>query len=252
MDIKILVCQVQVYYGDKYVIKDVDVDILDKIVIVFIGLLGCGKLIFLCCLNCMNDIIESCCVEGKIMLDGEDIYDKCVDLVQLCVKVGMVFQKLNLFFKLIYDNVFYGFCIYGLVCNCVELDEIVEQLLCGVVLWNEVKDRLNELGIGLLGGQQQCLCIVCVVVIQLEVLLMDEFCLVFDLIVISQVEELIDQFWLQFLVVIVMYLMQQVVCVSQKIVFFYLGNLVEYNDMDVIFICLQDLCMESYILGCIG
>lgn len=153
-NIKFLVFGVQVYYGDIYVIKDVFVEIEDKKVMVFIGLLGCGKLIFLWMLNCMNDMIDICCVIGDICLDGEDIYDLKVDFVQLCVKVGMVFQKLNLFLKLIYDNIVYGLCIYGFVNFKVEFDEIVEKFLCCGVIWDEVKDCFDVSGIGLFGGQQ--------------------------------------------------------------------------------------------------
>ncbi|HWL58731.1 MAG TPA: ATP-binding cassette domain-containing protein, partial [Paracoccus sp. (in: a-proteobacteria)] len=150
-DIKISARKVQVYYGEKHALKDVDVDILDKNVTAFIGPSGCGKSTFLRCLNRMNDTIDISRVEGKITLDGEDIYDPRVDPVQLRARVGMVFQKPNPFPKSIYDNVAYGPRIHGMARNRAELDEIVEKSLRGAALWNEVKDRLSEPGTGLSG-----------------------------------------------------------------------------------------------------
>ncbi|MDO5620943.1 MAG: phosphate ABC transporter ATP-binding protein PstB [Paracoccus sp. (in: a-proteobacteria)] len=250
--IKITAEKVQVFYGDKHAIKDVDVNILDKAVTAFIGPSGCGKSTFLRCLNRMNDTIDVCRVEGKIKLDGEDIYDRRVDPVQLRARVGMVFQKPNPFPKSIYDNVAYGPRIHGLVRNKAETDEIVERALRGAALWNEVKDRLGESGTGLSGGQQQRLCIARAVATQPEVLLMDEPCSALDPIATSQVEELIDQLRETFSVVIVTHSMQQAARVSQKTAFFHLGNLVEYGDTDQIFTNPQDPRTESYISGRIG
>ncbi|MDO5603915.1 MAG: phosphate ABC transporter ATP-binding protein PstB [Paracoccus sp. (in: a-proteobacteria)] len=251
-DIKISARDVQVYYGDKHAIKDVNVDILDKTVTAFIGPSGCGKSTFLRCINRMNDTIDICRVEGKINLDGEDIYDKRVDPVQLRAKVGMVFQKPNPFPKSIYDNVAYGPRIHGLARGKAELDEIVEKALRGAALWNEVKDRLSETGTGLSGGQQQRLCIARAVATEPEVLLMDEPCSALDPIATSQVEELIDQLRQRFSVVIVTHSMQQAARVSQKTAFFHLGNLVEYGMTDDIFTRPQDPRTESYISGRIG
>ncbi|MDO5703754.1 MAG: phosphate ABC transporter ATP-binding protein PstB [Paracoccus sp. (in: a-proteobacteria)] len=249
---KISARNVQVYYGDKHAIKDVDVDILDKTVTAFIGPSGCGKSTFLRCINRMNDTIDVCRVEGKINLDGEDIYDKRVDPVQLRAKVGMVFQKPNPFPKSIYDNVAYGPRIHGLARNKAELDQIVEKSLRGAALWDEVKDRLNETGTGLSGGQQQRLCIARAVATEPEVLLMDEPCSALDPIATSQVEELIDQLRQKFSVVIVTHSMQQAARVSQKTAFFHLGNLVEYGSTDDIFTNPRDPRTESYISGRIG
>ncbi len=249
---KISARDVQVYYGDKHAIKDVSVDILDKTVTAFIGPSGCGKSTFLRCLNRMNDTIDIARIEGKITLDGEDIYDKRVDPVQLRAKVGMVFQKPNPFPKSIYDNVAYGPRIHGLARNRAELDELVEKSLRGAALWNEVKDRLAEPGTGLSGGQQQRLCIARAVATQPEVLLMDEPCSALDPIATSQVEELIDQLRSEFSVVIVTHSMQQAARVSQKTAFFHLGNLVEYGDTDEIFTRPRDPRTESYISGRIG
>ncbi len=251
-DIKISAKDVQVYYGEKHAIKDVNVEILDKTVTAFIGPSGCGKSTFLRCINRMNDTIDICRVEGLIALDGEDIYDRRVDPVQLRAKVGMVFQKPNPFPKSIYDNVAYGPRIHGQVRNKAETDEIVEKSLRGAALWNEVKDRLHEPGTGLSGGQQQRLCIARAVATQPEVLLMDEPCSALDPIATSQVEELIDQLRAEYSVVIVTHSMQQAARVSQKTAFFHLGNLVEYGDTDDIFTRPQDPRTESYISGRIG
>ncbi|MBK4214425.1 phosphate ABC transporter ATP-binding protein [Paracoccus caeni] len=251
-DIKIAARGVQVYYGDKHALKDVDVDILDKTVTAFIGPSGCGKSTFLRCINRMNDTIPIARVEGKIALDGEDIYDRRVDPVQLRAKIGMVFQKPNPFPKSIYDNVAYGPRIHGLSRNRAELDEIVEKALRGAALWNEVKDRLQEPGTGLSGGQQQRLCIARAVATAPEVLLMDEPCSALDPIATGQVEELIDQLREQFSVVIVTHSMQQAARVSQKTAFFHLGNLVEYGETDDIFTKPQDSRTEAYISGRIG
>ncbi|MFC0200092.1 phosphate ABC transporter ATP-binding protein PstB [Paracoccus rhizosphaerae] len=251
-DIKISARNVQVYYGDKHAIKDVNVEILDKTVTAFIGPSGCGKSTFLRCINRMNDTIDIARIEGEIRLDGEDVYDRRVDPVQLRAKVGMVFQKPNPFPKSIYDNVAYGPRIHGLARNKADLDGIVEKALRGAALWNEVKDRLQEPGTGLSGGQQQRLCIARAVATAPEVLLMDEPCSALDPIATGQVEELIDQLREQFSVVIVTHSMQQAARVSQKTAFFHLGNLVEYGDTNDIFTKPRDSRTEAYISGRIG
>jgi phosphate transport system ATP-binding protein len=251
-DIKIQARQVQVFYGDKQALKDVDVDILDKTVTAFIGPSGCGKSTFLRCINRMNDTIPIARIEGEILLDGEDVYDRRVDPVQLRAKVGMVFQKPNPFPKSIYDNVAYGPRIHGLARNRAELDDVVEKALRGAALWNEVKDRLSEPGTGLSGGQQQRLCIARAVATSPEVLLMDEPCSALDPIATAQVEELIEELRTRFSVVIVTHSMQQAARVSQKTAFFHLGNLVEYGDTDDIFTKPQDSRTEAYISGRIG
>ena len=251
-DVKISARDVQVYYGDKQALKDVNVEILDKTVTAFIGPSGCGKSTFLRCINRMNDTIDIARVEGEIRLDGENVYDRRVDPVQLRAKVGMVFQKPNPFPKSIYDNVAYGPRIHGLARNKAELDEIVERSLRGAALWNEVKDRLAEPGTGLSGGQQQRLCIARAVATAPEVLLMDEPCSALDPIATGQVEELIDQLREQFSVVIVTRSMQQAARVSQKTAFFHLGNLVEYGATNDIFTKPQDSRTEAYISGRIG
>ena len=250
--IKIQARAVQVYYGTNHAIRDVDVDILDKTVTAFIGPSGCGKSTFLRCLNRMNDTIASCRVEGKITLEGEDIYDPRVDPVQLRARIGMVFQKPNPFPKSIYDNVAYGPKIHGLTRNKAELDEIVESCLRKAALWGEVKDRLAAPGTGLSGGQQQRLCIARAIATSPEVLLMDEPCSALDPIATAQVEELIDELRSQFSVVIVTHSMQQAARVSQRTAFFHLGNLVEYGETGQIFTNPIDPRTESYISGRIG
>ena len=250
--VKIAARDVQVYYGDNHAIKDVNVDIEDKTVTAFIGPSGCGKSTFLRCINRMNDTIDVCRVTGDIRIDGEDIYDRAVDPVQLRAKVGMVFQKPNPFPKSIYDNVAYGPRIHGLARNKSELDDIVERALKRAAIWNEVKDRLLAPGTGLSGGQQQRLCIARAVATEPEVLLMDEPCSALDPIATAQVEELIDELRANFSVVIVTHSMQQAARVSQKTAFFHLGNLVEFGETDKIFTSPEDPRTESYITGRIG
>ncbi|WP_103256746.1 phosphate ABC transporter ATP-binding protein PstB [Tabrizicola aquatica] len=243
---------VQVWYGQNHALRDVDVDILDRSVTAFIGPSGCGKSTFLRCLNRMNDTVASARIGGKILLDGEDIYDPRVDPVQLRAKVGMVFQKPNPFPKSIYDNVAYGPRIHGMTRNKAELDQIVETALRKAALWNEVKDRLDASGTGLSGGQQQRLCIARAVATGPEVLLMDEPCSALDPIATAQVEELIDELRASFSVVIVTHSMQQAARVSQKTAFFHLGNLVEYGETAQIFTNPKDPRTEAYITGRIG
>jgi phosphate transport system ATP-binding protein len=251
-DIKMKARGVDVFYGTTHAIKAVDVDIADNTVTAFIGPSGCGKSTFLRCLNRMNDTIDIARVDGEITLDGEDIYDKRVDPVQLRAKVGMVFQKPNPFPKSIYENVSYGPRIHGLARTKADLDAIVEKSLRRAALWDEVKDRLDEAGTGLSGGQQQRLCIARAVATGPEVLLMDEPCSALDPIATAQVEELIDELRSRFSVVIVTHSMQQAARVSQKTAFFHLGELVEYDDTSRIFTNPEDPRTESYITGRIG
>ncbi len=251
-EIKISARGVQVYYGDIHAIKDVDVDVQDKMVTAFIGPSGCGKSTFLRCINRMNDTIDSARVEGEITLDGENIYARDVDPVQLRAKVGMVFQKPNPFPKSIYDNVAYGPRIHGMARSKAELDEIVEKSLRRAALWTEAKDRLNQPGTGLSGGQQQRLCIARAVATAPEVLLMDEPCSALDPIATGQIEDLIDELRTNFSVIIVTHSMQQAARVSQRTAFFHLGNLVEYGPTDQIFTNPEDPRTESYITGRIG
>ena len=251
-EIKIEARAVQVFYGSTHAIKDVDVDIEDKTVTAFIGPSGCGKSTFLRCLNRMNDTIDICRVTGEILLDGDDIYAKSVDPVQLRARVGMVFQKPNPFPKSIYDNVAYGPRIHGLAGSKAELDQIVEHSLRRAALWDEAKDRLDQPGTGLSGGQQQRLCIARAIATAPEVLLMDEPCSALDPIATAQIEELIDELRQSYAVVIVTHSMQQAARVSQKTAFFHLGLLLEFGDTGKIFTNPDHEKTQQYITGRFG
>ena len=249
---KISATKVDVYYESNHAIRDVTVNILPRTVTAFIGPSGCGKSTFLRCINRMNDTIDTCRVEGQILLDQQDIYDQRVDPVQLRARVGMVFQKPNPFPKSIFDNIAYGPRIHGLAKNKAELDEIVEKSLRRGAIWDEVKDRLDAPGTSLSGGQQQRLCIARAIATAPEVLLMDEPCSALDPIATAQVEELIDELRQEYTVIIVTHSMQQAARVSQKTAFFHFGHLVEYGDTDEIFTSPKDERTESYITGRIG
>ncbi|MGI9487764.1 MAG: phosphate ABC transporter ATP-binding protein PstB, partial [Geminicoccaceae bacterium] len=224
----------------------------ERVVTALIGPSGCGKSTFLRCLNRMNDTIEGCRTEGDIRLDGEDIYDRSVDVVQLRARVGMVFQKPNPFPKSIYDNVAYGPKIHGLAGDKTEMDEIVEGSLKGAGLWTEVKDRLGEPGNGLSGGQQQRLCIARAIAVSPEVILMDEPCSALDPIATAHIEELIDELRQNFTIAIVTHNMQQAARVSQKTAFFHLGKLIEHNETDEIFTNPAQSMTQDYITGRFG
>ncbi|EHK52622.1 phosphate transporter ATP-binding protein, partial [Mesorhizobium alhagi CCNWXJ12-2] len=200
---------VDVHYGEKQALFGVNLDVRENQVTALIGPSGCGKSTFLRCLNRMNDTIDIARVSGKITLDGEDVYDPKIDVVELRARVGMVFQKPNPFPKSIYENVAYGPRIHGLTKNKAELDGIVESSLKKAALWNEVKDRLLESGTGLSGGQQQRLCIARAIAVSPEVILMDEPCSALDPIATAKVEELIDELRENYTIVIVTHSMQQ-------------------------------------------
>ncbi|OUS07438.1 phosphate ABC transporter ATP-binding protein [Rhodobacterales bacterium 52_120_T64] len=250
--VKISTKNVDVFYGDNHAINDVSVDILHNTVTAFIGPSGCGKSTFLRCLNRMNDTIDSCKITGDLLMDGEDIYAKSVDPVQLRAKVGMVFQKPNPFPKSIFDNVAYGPRIHGLVGNKTDLEEVVEKSLRRAAIWKEVKDRLHAPGTSLSGGQQQRLCIARAIATAPEVLLMDEPASALDPIATAQIEELIDELRHNYSVVIVTHSMQQAARVSQKTAFFHLGDMVEYGDTSTIFTNPVDQRTQDYITGRFG
>lgn len=243
---------VNVYYGDKHAIKNVNLDIGANEVISMIGPSGCGKSTYLRCLNRMNDTIDICRVSGEIKLDGLDIYDKKLDVVPLRARVGMVFQKPNPFPKSIYDNISYGPRIHGLAANRAELDEIVETSLRKAGLWDEVKDRLDQPGTGLSGGQQQRLCIARTIAVSPEVILMDEPCSALDPIATAKVEELIDELRQNFTIAIVTHSMQQAARVSQRTAYFHLGNLVEVGKTTDLFTNPTHKLTEDYITGRFG
>jgi phosphate transport system ATP-binding protein len=243
---------VNIYYGEKHAIKHLSIDIPDKAVSAFIGPSGCGKSTFLRSVNRMNDTIDGCRITGEITMDGKNIYDKDVDVVQLRSHVGMVFQKPNPFPKSIYENVAYGPRIHGLARSKTDLDEIVESSLKKAGLFEEVKDRLMQSGTGLSGGQQQRLCIARAIAVSPEVILMDEPCSALDPIATARIEELIDELRQNFCIIIVTHSMQQAARVSQLTAFFHLGNLVEYGDTDEMFTSPQDKRTQDYITGRFG
>ena len=243
---------VNVFYGDKQALNHVDLEINSNQVIALIGPSGCGKSTYIRCLNRMNDVIEGCRVEGEITLDGEDIYDPSLDVVQLRARVGMVFQKPNPFPKSIYDNIAYGPRIHGLSETRDQLDGIVETSLRRAGLWGEVKDRLDQPGTGLSGGQQQRLCIARAIAVSPEVILMDEPCSALDPIATARIEELIDELRQNYAIVIVTHSMQQAARVSQRTAFFHLGDLVEQGDTEQIFMNPQDERTQGYITGRFG
>jgi len=244
--------EVNVYYGDKKAINNVNIDIARNEVIAMIGPSGCGKSTFLRCLNRMNDTIEGCRVTGDLRLDGMDIHDKNVDVVPLRARVGMVFQKPNPFPKSIFDNVAYGPKIHGLAQNKAELDEIVERSLKKAGLWDEVKDRLTQPGTGLSGGQQQRLCIARAIAVSPEVILMDEPCSALDPIATARIEELIAELRQHYSIVIVTHSMQQAARVSQRTAYFHLGDLIEVGMTDRVFTNPRHQLTEDYITGRFG
>lgn len=249
---KMSTSKVDLWYSDKQALFDVSLNVPERQVTALIGPSGCGKSTFLRCLNRMNDSIEGCRTEGDIRLDGEDIYDRSVDPVQLRARVGMVFQKPNPFPKSIYDNVAYGPKIHGLAGDKAELDEIVEGSLKGAGLWSEVQDRLDTPGNSLSGGQQQRLCIARAIAVSPEVILMDEPCSALDPIATAHIEELIDELRQNFTIVIVTHNMQQAARVSQKTAFFHLGKLIEHNETDQIFTNPSESMTQDYITGRFG
>jgi phosphate transport system ATP-binding protein len=249
---KVVAEGVNVHYGAKHALKDVRIGIRKHQVTAFIGPSGCGKSTFLRCINRMNDTIASCRVTGDLKLDGLDIYDKSIDVVQLRARVGMVFQKANPFPKSIFENIAYGPKIHGLATKQSEFEEIVEKSLRGAALWDEVKDRLDDPGTGLSGGQQQRLCIARAIAVSPEVILMDEPCSALDPIATAHVEELIDSLKADYTIVIVTHNMQQAARVSQRTAFFHLGTLVEEDDTATIFTNPRDERTQGYITGRYG
>ena len=239
------------YYGKEHVLKSVTFDIRRRSVTAFIGPSGCGKSSYLRCLNRMNDFISSARIEGKILIDGIDIYSAATDVITLRRKVGMVFQKPNPFPMSIYDNVAYGPRIFG-VKNREKLDETVRSSLEGAALWDEVKDKLNSPGTGLSGGQQQRLCIARAIATEPEVLLMDEPTSALDPLSTARVEELIRELKSRYTVAIVTHNMQQAARVSDYTAFFLLGDLVEYDSTAKIFTAPGDKRTEDYITGRFG
>ena len=252
-NIKILIRDMNFYYGSVAALQNISMDIQPHRVTALIGPSGCGKSTFLRTLNRMNDLIDGVRVEGEIKIDGMDIYDKSVDVVELRKKIGMIFQKSNPFPKTIYENVAYGPLVNGMFRrNKKKLDEVVEKSLKQAALWDEVKDRLNDSALGLSGGQQQRLCIARAIAIQPEILLMDEPASALDPISTAKIEELIHQLKKDFTIVIVTHNMQQAARVSDETAFFYLGKLIEFDKTKKIFTKPSIKQTEDYVSGRFG
>jgi phosphate transport system ATP-binding protein len=239
------------YYGEDRALKSVNMKIPAKRVTAFIGPSGCGKSTLLRCFNRMNDTIDICRVDGKVLLDGDDIYGRGIDVAELRRRVGMVFQKPNPFPKSIYENVAYGLRLQG-VRNRAILDEVVERSLQRAALWDEVKDRLQENAFGLSGGQQQRLVIARAVAISPEVILLDEPASALDPISTAKIEELIYELKEEYTIVIVTHNMQQAARVSDYTAYMYLGELIEFGDTKALFTNPKQKATEDYITGRYG
>ena len=248
---KISVKNLNLHYGENHALKDVNMEIRNHAITAFIGPSGCGKSTFLKCINRMNDLVENVRIEGKILLDGEDIYDKRVDTTLLRKKVGMVFQQPNPFPMSIYDNIAYGPRLHGIK-NKEKLDEIVEEALKGAAIYDEVSDRLRKPARGLSGGQQQRLCIARALAVQPDVLLMDEPTSALDPVSTLKIEELMESLKKKYTVVIVTHNMQQAARVSDYTAFFLVGEVVEFGKTQDIFSRPQDKRTEDYITGRFG
>ena len=247
---KISIKNLDLYYGDFKALKNINLEIEENKITAFIGPSGCGKSTFLKTLNRMNDLVENVKIDGKVELDGQNIF-KDMDAITLRHKVGMVFQQPNPFPKSIYDNIAYGPRIFGIT-RKTDLDEIVERSLRQAAIWDELKDRLNKSALGLSGGQQQRLCIARTLAVEPEVILMDEPTSALDPISTSKIEDLAMELKDKYTIVIVTHNMQQAARISDKTAFFLLGEVVEYNNTSDLFANPRDERTESYITGRFG
>ena len=248
---KIDIKDMDLFYGSFQALKNVNLEIEPNKITAFIGPSGCGKSTLLKSLNRMNDLVEGCRIDGKILLDGQDIYAKSMDVNTLRKRVGMVFQKPNPFPMSIYDNVAYGPRTHG-IRSKAKLDEIVERSLRNAAIWDEVKDRLKKSALGMSGGQQQRLCIARALAVEPEVLLMDEPTSALDPISTSKIEDLAADLKKDYTIVIVTHNMQQAVRISDNTAFFLLGEMIEYNNTEKLFSIPSDKRTEDYITGRFG
>ena len=239
------------FYGAKQALHDISLDIGEKLVTAFIGPSGCGKSTLLRCINRMNDLIDDVRLTGTFAVNGQDIYSPKTDVIEIRRRIGMVFQKSNPLPKSIYENVVYGLRIAG-IRDRPTLDEACERSLRAAALWDEVKDRLQESGLGLSGGQQQRLCIARVIAIEPEIILMDEPCSALDPIATLRIEELLYRLKDTYTIVIVTHNLQQAARVSDRTAFFWLGRLVEYSDTVDLFTAPTQKHTEDYITGRFG
>lgn len=250
MQSKMAVKELDLHYGSFQALKQINIQIPENQVTAFIGPSGCGKSTLLKSLNRMNDLVEGCSIDGLVTLDGEDIYgDMNVNLLRR--RVGMVFQKPNLFPMSIYDNIAYGPRTHG-IRNRRKLDEIIERSLRGAAIWDEVRDRLDKSALGMSGGQQQRLCIARALAVEPEVLLMDEPTSALDPISTNKVEELVEDLKKDYTIIMVTHNMQQAARVSDRTAFFLLGEVVEYSETETLFSKPQDKRTEDYITGRFG
>lgn len=250
-DFDISVRKFNLHYNDFQALKNINIDIHENEVTALIGPSGCGKSTFLKSINRMNDLIDSCRIEGKILIGGKDIYDSKIDVNELRKNVGMVFQKPNPFPMSIYDNIAFAPRTFGIK-KRAELDRIVEESLKKASIFDEVKDRLKKSALGLSGGQQQRLCIARSLAANPKILLMDEPTSALDPISTSKIEELIDELKKDYTIIIVTHNMQQATRVADKTAFFLLGELVEFDDTEKIFNKPNDKRTENYITGRFG
>ncbi|MDZ7920569.1 phosphate ABC transporter ATP-binding protein PstB [Rhodoferax sp.] len=251
LETTLAVQNLNLFYGSNQALHGVNINIPKGHVVAFIGPSGCGKSTLLRCFNRMNDLVDSCRIEGKILIDGNDIYDRKVNVATLRRRVGMVFQKPNPFPKSIFENVAYGLRLHG-INDRNQLDETVEKALRGAALWDEVKDRLDTSGLSLSGGQQQRLVIARAIALEPEVLLLDEPCSALDPIATAKVEELLHELKTRFTIVIVTHNMQQAARVSDFTAYMYLGKLIEYGETKEIFMRPTRQETEDYITGRFG
>jgi phosphate transport system ATP-binding protein len=247
----IVIQDVNLSYGDNHVLHDISMDMEDKRVTALIGPSGCGKSTLLRCLNRMNDLIDDVTITGTIRVKGKDVNARTTDVIEVRRRIGMVFQKSNPFPKSIYENVVYGLRIAGINDKNV-LDEACERSLRGAALWEEVKDRMNESGLSLSGGQMQRLCIARAIAVEPEIILMDEPCSALDPIATLKIEELIYSLKEHYTIVIVTHNLQQAARVSDRTAFFWLGRLVEYGNTPDIFTKPREKLTEDYITGRFG
>lgn len=251
IETEIEVRDLNLWYADNHALKNISIKIPEKCITAFIGPSGCGKSTFIRCLNRMNDLIINCRTEGKVLVKGENIYEKEVDVVNLRKRVGMVFQKPNPFPMSIYENIAYGPRIHGEK-NKKKLDLIVEETLRSAALWNEVSDRLNSPALDLSGGQQQRLCIARTLAVKPEIILLDEPCSALDPISTSKIEDLMMELKNNYTIVIVTHNMQQAARVSDYTAYFLLGELIEFGTAKQIFEMPQEKSTEDYITGRFG
>ena len=250
--VKIDTKNLNLWYGEKHALHDLNIEIYENKVTALIGPSGCGKSTYLRCLNRMNDLISSVRIEGNVVIDGKNIYDKDVDEVSVRKRVGMVFQQPNPFPKSIYENVAYAPLKHGLVRKGKECDELVEQSLISAGIWDEVKDILDQPGTGLSGGQQQRLCIARTVAVKPDVILMDEPTSALDPISTEKIEALMLELKKNYTIVTVTHNMQQAARIADYTAFFHLGDLIEYDETETIFINPKEKKTEDYITGRFG